>query len=416
MDQVLQKTDMSIGRFELGSLVEGEVIHKDKGMILIDLNGVATGIIAGRDMNDSSNSKDKIGTGDICTAVVISDENPDGLIVLSLRKASQLRAWDRFKELFASKEILTVRATEANKGGLLLDMDGIKAFIPVSQLAPLHYPRVEGANSEKILEKLANLLTVDFRVRIINIDEEGKKLILSERAALEEDVNKALSGLKPGDKVKGVISGIVSYGIFVTFNGLEGLVHISEIAWGHVAMPGKYGKVGDEVEVLVIGVDNGKISLSMKRLKDDPWVRIAEKYKEGDVIEGPITRITDFGAFMHVESDINGLIHLSEVAHGDIVDAHDHIRVGQKVKAKIITLDLEGHRIGLSIKELLPIPEGMEVKKEEKKEKSEKVEKKEKTEKTEESEEPKEEVKKEKKEKAPKEEKETKAKAPAKKK
>jgi len=376
MDQMIASTDASLGLFELGELVEGKVIHKDKGMILIDLNGVATGIIAGRDMNDSANTKDSINVGDMVKAVVINDDNPEGLIVLSLRKASQLRAWDRFKEMYGTKETITVKADEANKGGLLLDLDGIKAFIPVSQLAPMHYPRVEGANSEKILDRLQQLIGIEFKVRIINIDEEGKKLILSERAALEDEVNKALETLKVSQKVEGVISGIVSYGIFVTFNGLEGLVHISEIAWGHVSSPSKYGKVGDKVEVQVIGVDNGKISLSMKRLKDDPWAKIASKYKEGDVIEGPVTRITDFGAFVHVESDINGLIHLSEIAHEEVEDAHDYLRVGKKIKSKIITLDLENHRIGLSIKELLPKPEATAEKKDDADAKAEKEEKK----------------------------------------
>lgn len=359
MVKYLEQTDTALATFELGSVVEGAIIHKDKSLILVDLNGVATGIIAGRDLNDSSNTKDSLNTGDIVTAVVIGDENPDGLIVLSLRKASQIRAWDRFKEMFDNKEVVTVKANEANKGGLLLEMDGIKAFIPVSQLAPLHYPRVEGANSEKILERLNSLIGIEFTVRIINIDEDNRKLILSERAAMEEQVKEALGKLDPGTKVHGKISGIVSYGIFVTFGGLEGLVHISEIAWGHVSSPGKYGHVGDEVEVLVIGVDNGKISLSMKRLKDDPWVSIAQKYGEGDVVEGPVTRITDFGAFVHVEQDINGLIHLSEISHEPVKDANDFLKVGQRVKAKIITLDLKEHRIGLSIKELLPKPEGM---------------------------------------------------------
>lgn len=367
MEKFLEQTLTEKCRFELGDLVEGSIIEIDKGKILVDLNGVATGIISGRDMNDSSNTKDQLKNGDQVSAIVISDENIDGLIILSLRKASQMKAWDRFQEIYKNKETIKIKATEANKGGLLLDMDGIKAFLPVSQLAPLHYPRVEGANSEKILERLNSLIGIDFSVRIINIDEEGKKLILSERSALEEEVQGALSSLKVGQKVKGKISGIVSYGIFVTFNGLEGLVHISEIAWGHVASPTRYGKVGDEVEILVIGVDGGKISLSMKRLKDDPWIQIAKKFKVGDVVEGPVTRVTDFGAFVHIESDINGLIHLSEIAHEVVKDANNFLKVGQKIKAKIITLDLVEHRIGLSVKELLPKPEGMEeAKKEEK--------------------------------------------------
>ena len=371
MEQFLADINALNCKFDLGSVVEGSIISIDRGKILVDLNGVATGVIAGKDMNDSGNTKETLQSGDLITAVVISDENADGLIGLSLRKASQLKAWDRFQKVFEDKEMIKVKAQEANKGGLLLDMDGIKAFLPVSQLAPLHYPRVEGANSEKILERLNSLIGIEFSVRIINMDLEGKKLILSERAAMEENVQSALKTLSVGQHVKGKISGIVSYGIFVTFNGLEGLVHISEIAWGHVSAPGKYGKVGDEVEVLVIGVDGGKISLSMKRLKEDPWIQIAKQYNEGDVVQGPITRITDFGAFMHIEQDINGLIHLSEIAHEVVRDANNYLKVGQLVKAKIITLDLMEHRIGLSIKEMLPKPPEAEVKAEEKASKEE---------------------------------------------
>lgn len=348
------------------------------------MGGVATGVITGKEMQDNKRTVEKLAIGDKVIAAVVEEENQDGLMILSLRKASQRRAWDEFMKAYMDGTVIQVRATEANKGGLLVDIDGVKGFIPLSQLAPLHYPRVEGANSEKIYQKLTELVGKMFSVKIITLDHDNKKLILSEKAAMDEERAASLSGLEVNQKVRGRISGLVSYGIFVTFNGLEGLVHISEIDWGHVGDPKEYGKVGDEIEVLVIGVDESKISLSMKRLKSDPWMEIAQRYKLGDIIEGTVTRVTPFGAFMKLAEGINGLIHLSEISHGLVKDPSEFVEIGQTRKAKIITLDLEEHRIGLSLKALQEKPEeGKEeklkkVKKEEAKEevKEEKVEKK----------------------------------------
>lgn len=255
---------------------------------------------------------------------------------------------------------MTVRPTEANKGGLLVDIDGLKGFIPVSQLTPLHYPRVEGADPEKILEHLEGLLTVDFKVRVINVDEGGKKIIFSEKAAIEEQRTKALETLKVGDTVEGVVSGILSYGLFVTFDGLEGLVHVSEIDWGHVNNPSKFAKVGMKVKVRVIGLDGEKISLSIKQLKENPWDVLAKKIKTGDTIKAPISRISQFGAFMDLDGGIQGLIHLSEISHGVVKDIRDFVKVGEEVEAKVINFDPAKKRIGLSIKALTPAPEGSE--------------------------------------------------------
>lgn len=242
----------------------------------------------------------------------------------------------------------------------MVDIDGLKGFIPVSQLTPLHYPRVEGADPEKILEHLESLLTVDFKVRVINVDEGGKKIIFSEKAAIEEQRTKALETLKVGDVVEGVVSGILSYGLFVTFDGLEGLVHVSEIDWGHVNNPSKFAKVGMKVKVKVIGLDSDKISLSIKQLKENPWDVLAKKVKTGDTIKAPISRISQFGAFMDLDGGIQGLIHLSEISHGVVKDIRDFIKVGEEIEAKIINFEPTKKRIGLSLKALQPLPEGMQ--------------------------------------------------------
>ena len=389
MDQLVDKHLPDMVDITRGELINGQVLDVTKNYILVDLGGLFTGIIQGKEIHDTKKTAEKLVIGDTVNAIVLDEENEDGLVVLSLKRASQKNAWNEFQRYYEDGVVFEVKANEANKGGLLTEIDGIKGFLPVSQLAPLHYPRVEGANSEKILSRLQSLVGHRFKVKIINIDFDNKKLILSEKEAEKEETMSALGTLKVGQIVKGKISGIVSYGLFVTFNGLEGLVHISEIAWGHVASPNSYGKIGDEVEVLVIGVDESKISLSMKRLVKDPWIDIAQKYKVGDIVEGPVTRITNFGCFVKIEEDINGLVHLSEIAHEVVKDPNKYLTVGEKVKAEIITLDLDEHRIGLSIKATLPIPPELKAKleaekkaaeeaeaeaKEEKKSKKEKVE------------------------------------------
>lgn len=244
----------------------------------------------------------------------------------------------------------------------MVDIDGLKGFIPVSQLTPLHYPRVEGADPDKILAHLEGLVGVDFKVRVINVDEAGKKIIFSEKAAIEEARGKALGTLKEGDVVEGVVSGILSYGLFVTFDGLEGLVHVSEIDWGHVNDPSKFANVGQKVKVKVIGLDSDKISLSIKRLKENPWDVLARKCNLGDVIEAPISRISQFGAFMDLDGGIQGLIHLSEISHGVVKDIRDFVKVGEMVQAKIINFEPKKKRIGLSLKALQEVPAGLKKK------------------------------------------------------
>lgn len=335
-----------------GELVEGDVIAIYKNKILVDINGISVGLISGREAKDSSDTVKSLNVGDKVSAYVIDGENEDGYIILSLRKASQEKTWKKFNDAYEKGLVIEVAANEANKGGLLLDIDGIKGFIPVSQLAPMHYPRVNGADTNQILQRLQELVGLRFRAKIINLDKENGKLILSEKAAMEEQRQMALEGLKVGDTVTGKISGVVKFGIFVAFNGLEGLVHISEIAWGHVKNPSDYGRLGDEIKVMVIGMEGDKISLSMKRLTEDPWLEATKKYQIGTIIDGEINRVTPFGAFIKLSEDINGLIHISEISSEEVSDPTQVLHVGDKVKAKVIAIEPDEHRVGLSIKAL----------------------------------------------------------------
>lgn len=351
MQDLLEKSD-PLSPPSPGLLVEGTVVYVEKNKVLVDLDGIATGIISGQEAHDSTGTIKDIKIGDTVSAYVLEEENEDGLVVLSLRKASQEKTWTGFVDAHDMEKTIEVVPNEANKGGLLLNVDGIKGFIPVSQLAPLHYPRVDGADSNMILTRLQKLIGVPLKVRIINIDADGGKLILSEKAAEQEVRTAALDKLDIGTKVKGKISGVVKFGIFVTFGGLEGLVHISEIAWGHVKDPNDYGKVGDEIEVMVIGKERDKISLSIKRLHDDPWVEATKNYKVGTKVKGEITRVTPFGAFVKLEADINGLIHVSELEGGESADPTEFFKVGDKIDAQVINIDPEEHRVGLSVKAL----------------------------------------------------------------
>ena len=338
-------------RPELGSVIKGEVISLKKNHVVVDLNGIAVGIITGAETQDSAGTIKELRVGDEVKAVVVEDENDHGMVVLSLKKASQANAWDRFEKAYKDGEIIEVTVNEANKGGLLLDVDGIKGFIPVSQLAPVHYPRVDGADANQILARLKKLVGQRFNVKVINVDRSTGKMILSERAAIETDSSAALKKLKVGEVVTGKVSGVVKFGIFVTFQGLEGLVHISEIAWGHVSDPHQYAKVGDEVQVQIIGIEKDKLSLSIKRLVPDPWEEIAKKYPIGSKVKGVINRFSQFGAFVQLEDDINGLIHLSEISDQKVEDPKDFLSIGDEVEANVINIDRDEHRIGLSLKQ-----------------------------------------------------------------
>ncbi len=242
-------------------------------------------------------------------------------------------------------------------------MHGIKGFIPLSQLAPIHYPRVEDGDQDAIFDKLLGLIGQEIKVRVINIDEEDRRIILSEREALKEEREKVLSELEVGKVFEWVVSGVSSYGLFVTIGGtVEWLVHISEITYGHVNDIDKLGKIGDKMKVKVIGLENGKISLSSKQLKGDPWEELPKRYQVWDIIEGEIVRYVPYGVFVRVYEDINGLVHLSELSQKTVNNPNEIVKLGQIVKAKLILIDPKNRKIGLSMKDLEPKAEGAEEK------------------------------------------------------
>ncbi len=346
-----------------GEVVNGTVVKIEKKNILVNVNNQFSGLVISKEIGNTVDIN-SIKSGDNVDVMVLGDSVERGLLILSLKRANQIKSLTNLSKYRNSEEVITVRPTEANKGWLLVDIDGLKWFIPVSQLTPLNYPRVEGADPAKILEHLQGLVGKDFKVKVINVDEAGKKIIFSEKAAISENRDKALGNLKVGDVVEGTVSGILTYGLFITFDGLEGLVHVSEIDWGHVNNPSKFAKVGQKIKVKVIGLDNDKISLSVKRLQENPWDVLARKYKVSDTVKAPISRISQFGAFMELDGGIQGLIHLSEISHGVVKDIRDFVKVGEEVEAKIINFEPKEKRIGLSLKALVEAPAKEETKEE----------------------------------------------------
>jgi len=354
MDKLLEDAP-PILRVRPGNMVEGMVVFRGKNKLLLDLNGTATGIVSGRELRDSFNTFKELHLGDPVSAMVLEEENDEGMIVLSLRMASQQKAWDRFYSLIESEGTMQFVAQEANRGGLLANIDGIRTFLPVSQLAPMHYPRVSNADTAEIIQRLQKFVGHNFTVKIITMDEGAGKIVVSEREAMAEERAKALEGLKVDEVKDGIVTGIAKFGLFVAFEGLEGLVHISEIAWGHVKNPVEFAVVGDKVQVKIIGVDGDKLSLSIKQLTMDPWEEIAERYPVGKKVSGTVVRFADYGAFLKLERDINGLIHLTELAHHKVTDPLEFLTIGQKVDAQVINIDIDERRIGLSLKALMPI-------------------------------------------------------------
>lgn len=339
-----------------GEKVSGVVIKKNDTGVLVDCaNGAFTGIIMSKEVKDLERSGYDLTIGKSLEAEIMDTDirSKEGYFIVSITKLIQYDVWKNISAKFKEDDIITVIPTEANLGWLLVDMHGIKGFIPLSQLAPVNYPRVEDGDQEKIFDKLLNLVGKEFKVRIINLDEENKRIVLSEREALKEERETILENMKVGNMYEWVVSGISSYWVFVTIGGaIEGLVHISELTYGHVANVDRLAKVGEPMQVRIIGLEDGKISLSAKQLKDDPWTIIPQRFKIGDIIEGEVVRFVPYGVFVRIYDDINGLIHLSELSERNIQNPAELVRLGQVVKAKLIALDPGQRKIWLSIKAL----------------------------------------------------------------
>jgi ribosomal protein S1 len=254
----------------------------------------------------------------------------------------------------------------------MAEMSGVRGFLPVSQLATEHYPRVEGGDKRKILEKLLSFIGQNLEVKIISLEKENSKLVFSERAVEEEAQEGIISSLKIGQDVDAEVTGVVDFGLFVKFSEpksnkkLEGLIHISEVSWDRVENLKEKYLPGDHVKARIIDISDGRVSLSIKRLLPDPWSSAVKKYKLDQIVEGEITRVTPFGAFVRLDKDIEGLVHISEISEEHVFDPREILSVGEKRKFKIITIEPTEHRLGLSLKAIEEVEKPKKVKKEKK--------------------------------------------------
>lgn len=348
---------------KVGDLISGKVVSIARNEIRIDIPGFRTGVVRGKELFEIKTETALLKPGDAVEATVLELENESGHVELSLRFAGTRKLWDQLSELKNSRSTTEVTVLDANKGGLLVRFDRSSAFLPVSQLAPEHYPRVADGEKTKILEKLKSFVGAVLRVKVIDANEGENKIIVSEKAVWEDEQSAVLSAYKIGDAVEGTVSATTDFGAFVKFpagadpaNALEGLVHISEIAWQRIDHPKDLLKVGDAVKAQIIGIQGSKLFLSIKRLTDDPWKLVAERYHVGDAVKGKIIKANPFGFFVELDPEIHGLAHMSEISEKPVADASEIAKVGDTLEWKIISLDPAEHRLGLSLKALKMSP------------------------------------------------------------
>src|SRR5687767_10727372 len=345
MDELLDQEH--INQLTTGEAVEGKVLSVRKHELWVDLGPFGVGLVPRREIG----SMRTLSIGDAVTASVVDPELEDGgYALLSLRKAAKDRGWDEIKRIFDAGEVIEVTAYDANRGGLLVELEGIRGFMPVSQLSAEHYPRVAGADKDEILQRLNSLVNKPLKVRILDADRKTNKLIFSEKEAIKEGLAERFDKLKVGDSVKGVVTGVVDFGAFVNVDGIEGLIHISEISWERVNNPGDYIKVGDSVEAKIIAIDKDRLSLSLKQMQEDPWAKEVEKFKKGEEVEGTVTRITPFGAFIQISPAVEALVHVTELGEGEGVDPEKIFNLNEKKTFKILDIDKENRKISLSLK------------------------------------------------------------------
>lgn len=346
MDELLAgSSDAGAKQLTAGEIVTGIVLSLKKHEVLVDLGPLGVGFVPRREVGFSR----ALSEGDEVTASVVDTELENGYALLSLRKAAKDRGWEEVAVRFEAGDIIEVSAYDANRGGLLVEYEGVRGFLPVSQLSAEHYPRVGSSDKDEILQRLNALINQPLKVRILDADRKANKLIFSEKEAVKEGLAERFEKMKVNDTVRGVVTGVVDFGVFVNVEGIEGLVHISEISWERVSNPGDYVKVGEAIEAKIITIDKDRLSLSMKQLTEDPWLGEVSKFSRGDVIEGTVTRITPFGAFVQISSSVEALVHVSELGGGDAADPEKVFTLNERKSFKILDIDKENRKISLSL-------------------------------------------------------------------
>lgn len=331
----------------IGDLVEGPVIAVEKSSVYIDLAPFGTGIIYGREFIIARDVIKKINVGDVIAAKIVDTAHKEGYYELSLKEARQALIWNEAEIAIKEKKSLDLLVKEANKGGLLIEWQGILGFLPASQLKTDHYPRIADGDKDKILDELKKLVGTRLQVAIITADPKEGKLIFSEKGSETKEKEKIVSKYEIGDSVNGTITGIVDFGVFVKLEeGLEGLIHISEIDWGLVDDPRNFVKVGQSIKAKIIEIKDGKISLSLKQLKPNPWTEASKKYQKDMVVSGVIIKFNKHGALASIEEGIAGLIHVSEFGSEDKL--RKNLELGKAYNFKITLFDPKEQKMALA--------------------------------------------------------------------
>lgn len=350
ISQLLKDDGLSKKPLPLGKEVEGILVAQDRTRLFVDLSPWGTGVIYKLDLQESplAQSFKKLGLGSVIKARIVEEENEDGLVELSLKELTTEAAFDELRRKLDNKETILGRAVGANKGGLLIEAQGITGFLPSSQLAPEHYPRASSGESEEILKKLKALVGQELTLRVLSIDEQKQSFVVSEKIARERDLRDRLAQFKEGDVVEGEITSVTDFGVFIKFApGVEGLAHISELDWKIIGHPKDVAKVGDKVKAKILKVKNSEVSLSMRALKEDPWARIGEKYHVGDVVKGRAREFHPFGAFAFLDDSIHGLVHISQF--GSPARMQKMLIKNHEYDFEIASMVPAEHRMGLTL-------------------------------------------------------------------
>lgn len=333
--------------FKEGDVTEVKIMEIGRSRILVDVAGFCLGFIPEKEMSPEMSV---MKVGDKILAYVLMLENQDGYCILSLKRADKERVTKVLEEKFTSGGVLAVKCHDANRGGLLCAFGEYEGFLPVSQLSSSHYPKVSSGDKDEILGKLRTLLNQTFQVKILSFEPQNNKLIFSEKAAGDLVQQEKIKNYQVGQNLEGEITGIVDFGLFINLGDVEGLIHISEVSWDHVENLADLFKVGQKVKVQIISIENNRLSLSLKRLLPDPWLESVQKYKAGDMVEGKITRITPFGAFVSF-GGLDGLVHISEMGE-KTANPTDMVEVDKTYKFKILAIEPSLHKLNLSMKDL----------------------------------------------------------------
>jgi small subunit ribosomal protein S1 len=344
MDELLESSDIS--GLGTGDVVEGVVTAIKKNEVWIDLGARGVGVVMRREIGHGQQLEE----GQNVTVSVVDPELEEGYALLSMKRAVKDRGWDELQRIFDANEIVEVTAYDANRGGLLVELEDIRGFLPVSQLAAGHYPRVSGADKDEILQKLNALTNKPLRVRVLDVSRRDNKLIFSEKEAVKDDMQARFSELKVGDVVEGVVTGVIDFGAFVNVDGIEGLIHISEISWERVDNPRNYVKIGETLKAKIIAIDRDRLSLSLKQMSEDPWLEQVKAFKVDDIVEGKVTRITPFGAFVQLSPSVEALVHVSEMSDDETADPEKLFQLNEKKQFKVLDIDTDNRKIALSLK------------------------------------------------------------------